>query len=50
MKLVDLIRQIFKYKYFIISGIRRDIEVKYKRSYLGFLWTILNPVSQILIY
>ena len=50
MKLVDLIRQIFKYKFFIISGIRRDIEVKYKRSYLGFLWTILNPVSQILIY
>ena len=50
MKLLDLLRQIFKYKSFIISGIRRDIEIKYKRSYLGFLWTILNPVSQIFIY
>ncbi len=50
MKLVGLIKQIFKYKFFIVNGIRRDIEVKYKRSYLGFLWTILNPISQILIY
>jgi lipopolysaccharide transport system permease protein len=50
MKIVDLVRGIFKYKSFILHGIRRDIEVKYKRSYLGFLWTILNPVSQILIY
>ena len=50
MIFVNFLTQIYNYKSLIWNGIRRDIEIKYRRSYLGFLWTILNPVSQIFIY
>lgn len=50
MLFVNIFIQIYKYKSLIWNGIWRDIEIKYKRSYLGFLWTILNPLSQIFIY
>lgn len=50
MFLINTFYNIYQYKSLILNGIRRDIEIKYRRSYLGFLWTILNPVSQILVY
>ncbi|MGF1672497.1 MAG: ABC transporter permease, partial [Rivularia sp. (in: cyanobacteria)] len=30
--------------------VRRDLDARYKGSVLGNLWTILNPLSQLLIY
>ena len=28
----------------------RDLKIRYKRSYLGIAWSLLNPLSQILIF
>ncbi len=33
-----------KYKYLLKNLIVRDLKVKYRRSTLGFLWSILNPL------
>ena len=33
-----------KYYDLIIELVLRDIKVKYKRSILGFAWSILNPL------
>lgn len=36
--------QIFKYKYLISELVKRDIKIKYRRSVLGMLWSVLNPL------
>ena len=28
----------------------RDLRIRYKRSYLGLAWSLLNPLSQIVIF
>ena len=34
----------FKYKYLLHNLISRDLKVKYRRSTLGLLWSVLNPL------
>ena len=33
-----------KYKYLLHNLISRDLKVKYRRSTLGLLWSVLNPL------
>lgn len=28
----------------------RDLKLRYKRSYLGIAWTLINPITQLLVY
>ena len=41
--------EIMKYKELLRNLITRDIKVRYKRSVLGFLWVMLNPLFMMLI-
>ncbi|WP_036694797.1 ABC transporter permease [Paenibacillus sp. FSL R7-269] len=38
-----------KYRYLLIQLVSRDFKVKYKRSLLGVLWSLLNPLMTMLI-
>jgi lipopolysaccharide transport system permease protein len=38
------------YRYFIISSIKTDLQVRFVRSRLGGLWMILNPLAQVMIF
>ena len=38
-----------KYRYLLGNLISRDLKVKYRRSSLGFLWSILNPLLMMLV-
>jgi len=38
-----------KYRYLIVDLITRDLKVKYRRSVLGFAWSILNPLLMMLV-
>ncbi|MDO4731258.1 MAG: ABC transporter permease [Clostridia bacterium] len=38
-----------RYKYLLGNLISRDLKVKYRRSALGFLWSILNPLLMMLV-
>ncbi|MEG2083333.1 MAG: ABC transporter permease, partial [Oscillospiraceae bacterium] len=38
-----------KYKYLLFNLISRDFRVKYRRSVLGILWSMLNPILMMLI-
>lgn len=40
---------IFKYKELVIQLVKRDIKLKYRRSFLGYLWSILNPLLMMLV-
>ncbi len=38
-----------KYRHLVSNLITRDLKVKYRRSMLGFLWSILNPLLMALV-
>ncbi len=38
-----------RYQYLLLNLVQRDLKVKYRRSALGFLWSILNPILMMLI-
>lgn len=38
-----------KYRYLLFNLISRDIKVKYRRSVLGIVWSILNPLLMMLV-
>lgn len=42
--------ELYRYREMIFSLVRRDLKGRYKGSVLGFLWTFLNPLLQLLIY
>lgn len=43
-------QELFKYREMIRSLVRRDLRGRYKSSVLGFLWTFINPLCQIIVY
>ncbi len=45
-----MFRNIYEYREMIRSLIARDLKGRYKNSALGFLWTFLNPLFQLIIY
>ena len=38
------IRTFFQYKDLIKELVSRDIKLKYRRSFLGYIWSVLNPL------
>lgn len=48
--MLQRIASIFEYRDMIYSLVRRELRGKYKGSVLGFLWTYLNPLFQVIIY
>ncbi|MCD7735669.1 MAG: ABC transporter permease [Lachnospiraceae bacterium] len=51
MKLLEYrFKTLFKYKDLIIELVRRDLKLKYRRSFLGYVWTILQPLLLMLVY
>ena len=43
-------KEIYEYKEMIFSLVRRELKGRYKNSILGFFWTFLNPLLQLLVY
>ena len=44
------IREIIAYRQMIVGLVRKDLRGRYKGSVLGFLWTFINPLLQLIIY
>ena len=44
------IKEIYAYRQMIFSLVKRDLKGRYKGSVLGFLWTFLNPLLQLVVY
>ncbi len=43
------IRTFLKYKDLILELVSRDIKLKYRRSFLGYVWSVLNPLLIMLV-
>ncbi|MWB99241.1 ABC transporter permease [Agromyces seonyuensis] len=44
------LRQIFGHREMLDLLIRRDLKARYKDSSLGFLWSLVRPLTQLLVY
>ncbi len=47
---MKLIKEIYSYREMITSLVRKELRGRYKGSVLGFFWTFLNPLLQLLVY
>ena len=45
-----MFKEIYKYREFLKTSIKKEFRGKYKKSFLGVLWSFLNPLCQLLIY
>jgi lipopolysaccharide transport system permease protein len=48
--LFENIEELYRYRALLFSLIVRELQVRYRGSVLGFLWTFLNPVLQMAVY
>lgn len=48
--MIQKIRELYAYRDMISSLVRRELRGRYKGSVLGFLWTYINPLCQVVVY
>lgn len=48
--MIKTLKEIYKYRELLFSLVRKSLKARYKGSFLGFLWTFINPLMQLLIY
>ena len=47
---MNTLKEIYDYREMILSLVRKDLRGRYKGSFLGFLWTFINPLLQLCVY
>ena len=45
-----LIDNLYEYRQLLKSNVQKDIRGKYKGSFLGILWSFINPLLMTLVY
>lgn len=48
--MLEKFKEIYSYKEMIRNLVKKELRGRYQSSVLGFLWTFLNPLFQIIIY
>ncbi|MBI2953469.1 MAG: ABC transporter permease [Chloroflexi bacterium] len=44
------LRQLLKYRELVRNLVVRDLKIRYKRSFLGFIWSLLNPLLMMMVF
>lgn len=47
---MELIKNLKDYRELLKTNVKKDIRGKYKRSFLGILWSFINPLLQTIVY
>ncbi|MEG2310403.1 MAG: ABC transporter permease [Clostridia bacterium] len=50
MKIIVKIKEICAYRHMLYTLVKQDINGRYKGSFFGFLWTLLNPLLMLSVY
>lgn len=45
-----MFKELYKYREFLKTSVLKEFRGKYKKSFLGVLWSFLNPLFQLIIY
>ena len=48
--MISVFKNLYKYRELLKTNIKKEIRGKYKSSFLGVLWSFLNPLLQIAVY
>lgn len=47
---MNKLKELYSYREFLKTSIKKEFRGKYKKSFLGVLWSFLNPLFQLLVY
>ena len=47
---MNIFKRLYQYRELLKTSIKKDIGGKYKKSFLGILWSFINPLLQITVY
>jgi lipopolysaccharide transport system permease protein len=45
-----LLKPFTSYKYLLFQLTQREIKARYKQSFIGYAWVLLNPLAQLVVY
>ncbi|AGC46362.1 O-antigen ABC exporter, permease [Myxococcus stipitatus DSM 14675] len=48
--MIRLVRELYQYRGLLLSLVQRELKARYRGSFLGFLWTFLNPTLHMMVY
>lgn len=48
--MIDIFKRLYNYRELLKTNVKKEIRGKYKNSFLGVLWSFLNPLLQIIVY
>ncbi|MBI2168500.1 MAG: ABC transporter permease [Actinobacteria bacterium] len=46
----EQVGQIWAYRHLLLRMVRKELKVKYKNSFLGFFWSMLNPALYLVVF
>lgn len=47
---MTLFKELYQYRELLKTNVKKEIRGKYKASFLGILWSFINPLLQVLVY
>ena len=47
---MNIFKNLYEYRELLFTSVKKDVRGKYKNSFLGILWSFLNPLLQIAVY
>ena len=47
---MNIFKNIYNYRELLKTNIKKEIRGRYKHSFLGVLWSFLNPLLQLAVY
>lgn len=48
--MLNVLKNLYNYRELLKTNVKKEIRGKYKNSFLGVLWSFLNPLLQIVVY
>lgn len=48
--MIKALKETFEYREMLFVLVKRDLKARYKGTFLGYLWTLLMPMLQLLVY
>ena len=48
--MIKVFKQIYAYRELLKTSVKKEIRGRYKNSFLGVIWSFLNPLLQIAVY
>jgi len=43
------LQELWKYRELLLTLIERELRIRYKNSFIGFFWSLLNPLITMLV-